>query len=678
MRQTSFRSALFELFSSMRFAVSLLTIIAIASVVGTVLKQNEPYPNYMAEFGNFWFIPFETLGLFDVYHAGWFLLILAFLVLSTSLCIWRNLPGMMKDIKGYRDKASLTSLRLMSHHSALPAADGQQAAALRQLLTRNGFRFKERQDDDGVLLAGKRGSWQKLGYFFAHAAIVVICIGGLLDGNLPLKLAELAGRIVPETRDIPQSQVPASARLDAGNLSYRGSVTIPESGSANVVFLNVGKGYLVQELPFSVRLKKFYIEHYPTGQPKLFASDIEVTDKASGKVQTATVKVNHPLVIDGVAIYQSSFGDGGSRLELQRWPLLGKNDQSTALQAVSQSQQKIRFGNRDYALEWGDFRAFNIEALEQPAQGPLLADKLTAAQNVKAAKHTQNFGPSIQYKLRDDAGQAREYLTYLAPIESNGAWYQMAGMRSDVGAPFQFIRLPLDGDNSLASFMRLKAVLLDAQAWPEIAQRTAAKAESEGAISAATRAQFTQSMRWVLDRYAQGGFAAVQGFLEQNVPKDKREVVGQTYVKLLQGATLEAWALAQQRAGRAVETMNPQRYRLLMDSLVAISSSFDYGMPDFLQLTGFSEVKASGLQLTRSPGKNVVYLGSLLLVLGIFCMFYIREQRVWLYLAPSNSLLAMSCNRRTSDFDQDYATLLAAVIAELGPVSPAAPTGEQS
>ena len=49
--KNSFLKAFYELFSSMRFAVSLLTILAIASMIGTVLKQNEPYANYKIEFG---------------------------------------------------------------------------------------------------------------------------------------------------------------------------------------------------------------------------------------------------------------------------------------------------------------------------------------------------------------------------------------------------------------------------------------------------------------------------------------------------------------------------------------------------------------------------------------------------------------------------------------------------
>ena len=43
-----------ELLSSMRFSISLLTVICIASVIGTVLKQHEPMGNYINQFGPFW------------------------------------------------------------------------------------------------------------------------------------------------------------------------------------------------------------------------------------------------------------------------------------------------------------------------------------------------------------------------------------------------------------------------------------------------------------------------------------------------------------------------------------------------------------------------------------------------------------------------------------------------
>ncbi|WP_307838976.1 cytochrome c biogenesis protein ResB [Deefgea sp. CFH1-16] len=67
----SFRRALFDLLSSMRFAISLLTLLAIASIIGTVLKQNEPYVNYRVEFGDFF-------GLAFLNHSAYLMFIIRF------------------------------------------------------------------------------------------------------------------------------------------------------------------------------------------------------------------------------------------------------------------------------------------------------------------------------------------------------------------------------------------------------------------------------------------------------------------------------------------------------------------------------------------------------------------------------------------------------------------------
>src|SRR6478752_9730587 len=92
-----------ELFSSMRFAIALLTIICIASIIGTVLKQHEPLGNYVNQFGPFWAELFMAIRLNTVYSAWWFLLILAFLVTSTSLCIARNTPKILADLKAFKE-----------------------------------------------------------------------------------------------------------------------------------------------------------------------------------------------------------------------------------------------------------------------------------------------------------------------------------------------------------------------------------------------------------------------------------------------------------------------------------------------------------------------------------------------------------------------------------------------
>lgn len=69
----------------MRFAISLLTLICIASAIGTVVGQADPWVNYVNQFGPFWASFFQPLGLFRIYNAPWFIAVMAFLVASTSL-----------------------------------------------------------------------------------------------------------------------------------------------------------------------------------------------------------------------------------------------------------------------------------------------------------------------------------------------------------------------------------------------------------------------------------------------------------------------------------------------------------------------------------------------------------------------------------------------------------------
>ncbi|WP_159880286.1 cytochrome c biogenesis protein ResB [Aquitalea denitrificans] len=648
---------LYELFSSMRFAIGLLTILAIASIIGTVLKQNEPYPNYAFEFGQYWFAVFEQLGLYDVYHSGWFLTILAFLVLSTTLCIVRNGPGFIKDMKAYREKASDNSLAAMKHSVEIDAA-GSDPAILRAYLRAQGWRWREHLRADGSLvLAAKKGAASKLGYFFAHIALVVICIGGLMDGNLPLKLAEMVGSVVPETRDIPQSQIPPQSRLSTSNLSFRGNVTIAEGKSGDVIFLNSGNGYLVQDLPFTVTLKKFYVDYYSNGMPKLFASDIAVTDKATGKVTEAQVKVNHPLIVDGVAIYQASFGDGGSPLSFKAWNLDAPQMTPVTIKGISMAGQPLRANGKDYSLEFGELRVFNIENMggkNTDGGDKSLSQRMQDAREVKHEKQLKNIGPSVTFKLRDKQGQAVEFHHYMAPIQQDGASYLVAGVRNKVSDPFQYLRLPLDDSMSLDSFMRLRTAFMNPALYDEIAKRTTAKAMQGSAISPAMQQQFANSVKWILGRFAQGGFVALEQFLDEKVPQDKRQAVAQTYVKILQGAVVDVMDVADAKAGIKPVAMDGKRYRFLLDSLVGISALHDYNAPVFLQLQGFDQVQASGLQLTRSPGKNLVYLGSLMLVIGIVLMFYVREIRLWIRCAPGSVRVAMSSNRHKRDLDADF------------------------
>ncbi|HEY7805346.1 MAG TPA: cytochrome c biogenesis protein ResB, partial [Orrella sp.] len=87
-------SSLIELLGSMRFAISLLVIICVASVIGTVIPQNRPENTYIDMFGPFWFEVLQKFDVWSIYNSTWFIVIMAFLVTSTSICLIRNTPKM--------------------------------------------------------------------------------------------------------------------------------------------------------------------------------------------------------------------------------------------------------------------------------------------------------------------------------------------------------------------------------------------------------------------------------------------------------------------------------------------------------------------------------------------------------------------------------------------------------
>ncbi len=143
-----------EVLSSMRFSISLLTLICIASVIGTVVKQQEPAVNYVNQFGPFWARVFGSLDLYTVYSAGWFLVILAFLVLSTSLCIARNAPKILADLRN--DKVNLREQSLQAFHlkgqAVLDESREQAFQRIAALLRGGGWRAKAQHRSRGTMI----------------------------------------------------------------------------------------------------------------------------------------------------------------------------------------------------------------------------------------------------------------------------------------------------------------------------------------------------------------------------------------------------------------------------------------------------------------------------------------------------------------------------------------------
>ena len=640
----------FAFLSSMRFAVALLSLLGIASIIGTVLQQGQPLANYLVKFGPFWTEIFGFLGLFDVYASGWFVLIMLFLVLSVSLCLWRNIPPFMREMKSYRLKASRQSLAAM-RHSTLLEGGGITPEVAQRYLAVQGFSSKTAVRDDGsVLVAAKKGAMNKWGYIFAHAAIVVICLGGLIDSNLLLKAGMLAGKIVPDNEAMFANDFKPESTLGTGNISFRGNVNVIEGQSADVAFLNADKGMLVQELPFSVELKKFHIDFYNTGMPKDFASDLVVTDKESGKKIEQTIRVNHPLTLHGITIYQASFADGGSDLKFKAWNLASKQRRPEQMDAVSMREFPLDMGGRKYRLEFDQFSAMNVEDMSTPPEkrAHSLQNTLNDVRAVRQEKKFTNIGPSIIYRLRDDAGQAVEYKNYMLPMKQEEDYFFITGTREGLEQQYRWLRLPADGEAKIDTFMALREALND----EDFRRQAVAKATAE--TPEHLRGQFNQAVENTLGLFAKGGYIALNDFIANNIPQAEQEKMQDYFYQILYGAMNTLLDETIRRDGLSAWPQSDARNRFLINSLDAYTGLTVYPAPVLLQLEGYKEVRSSGLQMTRSPGASLVYIGSVLLVLGTVFMFYIREKRAWLLFDGGKVRFAMSSSRNERDLDKEF------------------------
>lgn len=632
----------------MNLAITLLVAIAIAAIIGTVLQQNEPYNNYIMKFGPYWFEVFKSLGLFNIYGAPWFLALLGVLLVSTSTCVYRNTPAIIKDMRHFRLGVKEKSLRAFHHVDEWQAPDSAASLAesLGKRLQLRGYQVRHKQHDGYQMVAAMRGGMGRLGYILSHVAIVVICIGGLLDGNLPLKLAEMNGDIKVETRDLPVSKIPAESTLGIENSSFRGSVNIPEGSRGDFVFLAMRDGYLLQKLPFTVALEDFRIEHYPSGMPKSFESDLLIIDPELKEPLRKTIAVNHPWVYKGYAIYQASFSDGGSEMQLQSWSLDNPTAEPLQIDAVVNGTQRLATPRGEYALEVIDFKPFNVFPADE-----------------ESGKKFRNYGPSVIFKLRAANGEAREYVNYQAALMVDGRPFLLSGMRSTPSEEYRFLHIPMSADGSIDRFMRFLAKAQDEALITEVTQQQAAT-DLAMQPDNPMYSQFVNSMVGLVQLFITEGIDAVVTVAEQNVPEERREEALSSYIKVVQGVLGTLYVDLLREEGVDVSSgINEAQALYFDDALNAFSLIGPYGSPVLMRLQEYKHVEATGLQITRAPGQNVVYLGCVMLMAGVFFMFYLHHRRLWIRIEEnegrSSVLFAAAAHRERSDFDKEFETLCA-------------------
>lgn len=679
------------LLRSMRFAIALLLVICVAAITGTVLQQGRAFVEYTETFGFFWAGFFRWLGLADVYGSWWFALMLAFLAVSTTLCLIEHVPVILRQMRDFREHVTVRSLRGMRHTAELSvkasdAPEGTQktateavTGAVRQAcenwLATAGWRLKvQRREGAGVMLAARRGGANRLGYVATHAAIVLICLGGLLDGSLPVTVRAWLEDKVPFTGSARIADIAPQHRLTDGTLSFRGSLRVSEGGESDAVVLNREGGVLIQELPFTVRLKKFEVAYYSTGMPRLFASDIEVQDKTTGEQLSARVEVNRPFVYRGVRLYQSDFGDGGSLVRLTALPVAGgvggvAQEVSTHVSAVL----PFAAGGAQKTLEPVELRVMNVNdfstVLQPPKRGTgaqaRLTERLSAelgkVQQVRAQRVLRNVGPSIVYRVRDDAGQAREYHNYMLPVvlDENAPPVFLFGVWDTEEAAYRYLHVAADEEGSWQGFFRLRSALADAELRAQAARRFARQVPGQSLAVQHNMERIGEKVLEVFagvgtplgdDGQAVSGLQAVAAYVQANAVGSQARQDSRLFVRILNGCMWQLMQISRERDGRPALSHSAYNRAWQWQNVMALSDMALYPEPVVFTLRDFDQVQASVFQVSKAPAGWLVYAGCALLVLGVFAMLFVRERRLWLWLpdnAADKPVLAMSANRRT-------------------------------
>src|SRR5690606_37040226 len=163
-----------------------------------------------------------------------------------------------------------------------------------------------------------------------------------------------------------------------------------------------------------------------------------------------------------------------------------------------------------------------------------------------------------------------------------------------------------------------------------------------------------------------GGLIAVSDFMEANVPLAERERAGEVLIRILNGALFELVQLTRSQAGLAPLPQDEATRAFMTQAVLALSDSQAYPAPLALELVDFNQVQASVFQVARAPGKNVVYLGCALLIIGVFAMLYVRDRRLWVWLVPegggAQATMALSMNRKTLDGEREFHQLSAQLL----------------
>ena len=264
---------IWKAFASVKLTIILLLSLAVTSIIGTLIPQNEAPGAYLQSFGEVLYRIFSLLGLFDMYHSWWFRALILLLVVNIIICSIDRLKATWKIIFNRQPRFNIARYRQLKNKDEFNL--NEAVAPLKDryppLVSRR-FRYHRTEETDtGFAVYAEKGRLTRLGVYVVHLSVVILLIGGLI-GSI---------------------------------FGFEGFVNLAPGDSASTIRLR--NNNQVFPLGFEVRCDDFKVEFYDSGAPKEFRSSLVILK--DGKVfKQKDIIVNDPLHFEGISFFQSSYG----------------------------------------------------------------------------------------------------------------------------------------------------------------------------------------------------------------------------------------------------------------------------------------------------------------------------------------------------------------------------------
>ncbi|MGB3673870.1 MAG: cytochrome c biogenesis protein ResB [Candidatus Nanopelagicales bacterium] len=277
--------------TSMRTALLLLFLLAVASIPGSVLPQRPVDParvtQYLSDNPGVGGV-FDRLGFFDVFTAPWYVAIYLLLVISLAGCIVPRTRLHWKAMRAQPPRAPSRLKRLPEYESWEVSSDGAGQQTLDDtaaLLRKRRWRVRT-QEFDGTSgwVSAEKGYLRETGNLLFHISLLGLLLGVAIGGMFGWR-----GQALVIEGESFSDTITQYDTFSAGNLVD--SADLP---------------------PFSFTLNDFRSGFQAGGEQegaaRLFEADVTYRSQPGAEPEEKTVEVNDPLVVDGAKAYLVGHG----------------------------------------------------------------------------------------------------------------------------------------------------------------------------------------------------------------------------------------------------------------------------------------------------------------------------------------------------------------------------------